>query len=144
MSECPGHFGHIELARPIFHPGFMKTVKKILECVCTNCGKLKVDDRDRNLFSTLNRLQPKYRLKYVHEAAKGVMVCEEDEGPDEQGNLPPPGHGGCGHRQPLVRREGTKMFAVYKKIEEDADAKRKVSTICPCSYRGNGCNTPHS
>jgi len=21
MSECPGHFGHIELARPIFHPG---------------------------------------------------------------------------------------------------------------------------
>ncbi|KAJ9111879.1 hypothetical protein QFC20_002467 [Naganishia adeliensis] len=126
MSECPGHFGHIELARPIFHPGFMKTVKKILECVCTNCGKLKVDSRDRNLFSTLNRLQPKYRLKYVHEAAKGTMVCEEDEGPDDQGNAPPAGgHGGCGHRQPLVRREGTKMFAVYKKVEEDADAKSR-------------------
>lgn len=139
MSECPGHFGHIELARPIFHPGFMKTVKKILECVCTNCGKLKVDSRDRNLFSTLNRLQPKYRLKYVHEAAKGTMVCEEDEGPDDQGNAPPAGgHGGCGHRQPLVRREGTKMFAVYKKVEEDADAKsRKVGrtstdSVCSC------------
>ena len=21
MSECSGHFGHIELARPVFHPG---------------------------------------------------------------------------------------------------------------------------
>lgn len=21
MSECPGHFGHIELARPVFHAG---------------------------------------------------------------------------------------------------------------------------
>jgi DNA-directed RNA polymerase II subunit RPB1 len=21
MSECPGHFGHIELARPVYHPG---------------------------------------------------------------------------------------------------------------------------
>lgn len=21
MAECPGHFGHIELARPMFHPG---------------------------------------------------------------------------------------------------------------------------
>ena len=21
MSECPGHFGYIELARPVFHPG---------------------------------------------------------------------------------------------------------------------------
>ena len=23
MSECPGHFGHIELARPVFHPGVL-------------------------------------------------------------------------------------------------------------------------
>jgi DNA-directed RNA polymerase II subunit RPB1 len=60
MSECPGHFGHIELARPVFHPGefilasvqitthtrypgFIVKVKKILECICVNCGKLKAD-----------------------------------------------------------------------------------------------------
>jgi len=43
MSECPGHFGHIELARPVFHPGFIIKVKKILECICVNCWKLKAD-----------------------------------------------------------------------------------------------------
>lgn len=43
MSECPGHFGHIELARPVFHIGFLTKVKKILECVCVNCGRLKAD-----------------------------------------------------------------------------------------------------
>lgn len=43
MSECPGHFGHIELARPCYHHGFMTKVKNILECVCYSCGKLKVD-----------------------------------------------------------------------------------------------------
>lgn len=62
MSECPGHFGHIELARPVFHPGsspsvirmhlmhvefptkgFIVKVKKILECICVNCGKIKAD-----------------------------------------------------------------------------------------------------
>jgi len=63
MSECPGHFGHIELARPVFHPGayhcqffmppiviiqlfhsgFLVKVKKILESICVNCGKLKAD-----------------------------------------------------------------------------------------------------
>jgi len=43
MSECPGHFGHIELARPVFHPGFIVKVKKILESICVNCGKLKAD-----------------------------------------------------------------------------------------------------
>ena len=38
-SECPGHFGHIELAKPVYHPGFIKRVKKILEVVCHNCSK---------------------------------------------------------------------------------------------------------
>jgi len=43
MSECPGHFGHIELAKPVFHPGFIKKVKKILEIVCHNCSKVLAD-----------------------------------------------------------------------------------------------------
>lgn len=43
MSECPGHFGHIELAKPVFHPGFIKKTKKLLEIVCHNCGKVKLD-----------------------------------------------------------------------------------------------------
>lgn len=70
MSECSGHFGHIELARPVFHPGtwvvvafaqptdhpssgFIVKVKKILECVCVNCGRLKADIVSRvNISST--------------------------------------------------------------------------------------------
>ena len=26
LAECPGHFGHLELAKPMFHIGFLKTV----------------------------------------------------------------------------------------------------------------------
>lgn len=44
MAECPGHFGHLELARPMFHIGFMKTVLSILRCVCFNCSKLLADE----------------------------------------------------------------------------------------------------
>lgn len=47
MSECPGHFGHIELATPVFHVGFMTKVKKLLETVCHNCGKILVDEVSR-------------------------------------------------------------------------------------------------
>ena len=43
MSECPGHFGHIELAKPVYHPGFLKKVKKLLEMVCHNCGRVLLD-----------------------------------------------------------------------------------------------------
>jgi DNA-directed RNA polymerase II subunit RPB1 len=43
MSECPGHFGHIELAKAVYHPGFIKKVKKLLEMVCHNCSKILLD-----------------------------------------------------------------------------------------------------
>ena len=34
MTECPGHFGHIDLAKPVFHPGFMtKSIKVSIEDV---------------------------------------------------------------------------------------------------------------
>jgi DNA-directed RNA polymerase II subunit RPB1 len=42
-NECPGHFGHIELAKPMFHIGFLKTVLKVLRCVCYNCSRLLAD-----------------------------------------------------------------------------------------------------
>lgn len=44
MAECPGHFGHLELAKPMFHIGFMKTVLTILRCVCFNCSKILADE----------------------------------------------------------------------------------------------------
>ena len=36
---CPGHFGHIILAKPVFHAMFFDIVKKILNCVCYKCSK---------------------------------------------------------------------------------------------------------
>lgn len=42
-DECPGHFGHLELERPMFHIGFMKTVLTIMSCICFNCSKILAD-----------------------------------------------------------------------------------------------------
>lgn len=80
MSECPGHFGHIELAKPVFHPGFIKKVKKVLEMVCHNCSKVKVDrvslagfslllPRLANPFSRMTRSSP---VSFVFESRKRV------------------------------------------------------------------------
>lgn len=40
---CPGYFGHIELACPLYHIGFNKTVLKILRCVGYHSSKLLLD-----------------------------------------------------------------------------------------------------
>ncbi|ETW87772.1 hypothetical protein HETIRDRAFT_424453 [Heterobasidion irregulare TC 32-1] len=105
MSECPGHFGHIELARPVFHPGFIVKVKKILESICVNCGKLKADITDPNFADKIRHVRdPKARMSIVWGHCKGKMICEPDE-PKEEGEggdseEHKKGHGGCGHTQP--------------------------------------------
>ena len=40
VDECPGHFGHIELAMPVIHVGFIKDIKMMLESTCCSCGRL--------------------------------------------------------------------------------------------------------
>lgn len=40
---CPGYFGHIELATPLFHIGFNKTILKVLRCVGYHSSKVLLD-----------------------------------------------------------------------------------------------------
>ena len=50
------------------------------------------------------------------------MVCEADEQKDEgdlDGDEPKKGHGGCGHLQPQIRKEGLKLFLQYKKTKDE-------------------------
>jgi DNA-directed RNA polymerase II subunit RPB1 len=38
-QHCPGHFGHIELARPVYLYQFFETTEKLCNLVCLNCSK---------------------------------------------------------------------------------------------------------
>jgi DNA-directed RNA polymerase subunit A' len=43
-GECPGHFGRIELSRPVVHVGFIKLIYKLLHAVCSKCGRLAIPE----------------------------------------------------------------------------------------------------
>ena len=47
--NCPGHFGHIELAVPVVHVEFAKQIYRVLGTTCRNCGSvlLKPEDREK-------------------------------------------------------------------------------------------------
>ena len=42
--DCPGHFGHIELASHTFHISYMQMLINILSCVCVRCSRLLIDN----------------------------------------------------------------------------------------------------
>ncbi|MBS3138882.1 DNA-directed RNA polymerase subunit A' [Candidatus Woesearchaeota archaeon] len=44
LKECPGHFGYIELARPIIHFKFVRIVLDILRSSCKTCGHILIPE----------------------------------------------------------------------------------------------------
>jgi DNA-directed RNA polymerase subunit A' len=64
MGECPGHFGHIELAAPVIHVGYAKLIYKMLSATCRKCGRVllgegyflfSVTDADAEIERELNK-----------------------------------------------------------------------------------------
>ena len=50
-KDCPGHFGHIELAKPFYSYQFIDITVKVLNCVCFKCSKLLID-KDNPILET--------------------------------------------------------------------------------------------
>ena len=40
IGECPGHFGYLELARPVIHVLYTKYIYQLLKATCRKCGRL--------------------------------------------------------------------------------------------------------
>lgn len=63
--NCPGHFGHIELAVPVIHVEFAKQIYKILGQTCRSCGRIlltpeeveeftEIREKEQELFGKVN------------------------------------------------------------------------------------------
>ncbi|KAJ8311231.1 hypothetical protein KUTeg_011217 [Tegillarca granosa] len=113
MSECPGHFGHIELAKPVFHIGFLTKTIKVLRCVCFYCSKILIDTDSPKVKDILQRSKgyPGKRMAHIYDLCKGRK-----------------GHGGCGRYQPQIRRQGLDLTAEWKHTNEESQEKKIALT----------------
>lgn len=117
-SACSGHFGHIELNKPMFHVGYIGKIKKVLECICFYCSKIKkskVKD-EIEVRENTNKLVNRLKLNKVWENNKSKTLCDH-----------------CNNKQPLIKKEGLVLY-VYMKGEENSEGKvmltgEKVNSI---------------
>lgn len=121
MNECPGHFGHIDLAKPVFHVGFIAKIKKVCECVCMHCGKLLLDEHNELMRQALAIKDSKKRFAAIWTLCKTKMVCETDV-PSEDDPTQLVSRGGCGNTQPTIRKDGLKLVGSWKKDRATGDA----------------------
>ena len=81
MGECPGHFGHIELAAPVIHIGYAKLIFRMLSATCRKCGKVLLGEKERKRVLDEIELQRERQadvdvvVKQVFKEAAKTSVC---------------------------------------------------------------------
>ena len=109
---CPGHFGHIELAKPLFYIQFFDIVKKLMKCVCFKCSKLLLDKEQPELQKIMNKKisrQKKFDAIYKICSKNKIKWCGSNSDI------------GCGARQPdkISKDNIGKIILEWKDVEED-------------------------
>ncbi|MEM0340602.1 MAG: DNA-directed RNA polymerase subunit A' [Acidilobaceae archaeon] len=80
-EECPGHFGRLELARPVLIPHAGEYIHLVLQATCRRCGRIKIPpDKLAKYKSILKRLKKWSRLaeaftKSVAREASNETTC---------------------------------------------------------------------
>ncbi len=101
--DCPGHFGHTELAEPVFHFGFLNHLKNILQCVCLKCSNLLVEKSDVHFKKALTK-KAESRFKEIKIMTKNVQYCYH-----------------CGVPVPKIKREVKDNGSIKIMIERDVN-----------------------
>jgi DNA-directed RNA polymerase II subunit RPB1 len=90
--SCPGHFGHLNLARPVYFIQFFPKIIDVMKCICVRCSKLLVD---ASLNADIGRRRGEGRWRTVLTRSALISRCGQESGD------------GCGARQPdRYLREG--------------------------------------
>jgi DNA-directed RNA polymerase II subunit RPB1 len=105
----------------------MAKVKKVLECVCFYCSRLKADKNSVRFTKARSLKEARSRLNAVWGLCKSKMICDGGEPADDKVSLNDEDYisgrlknrGGCGHRQPIIRKEGLSLTAYFKATQHD-------------------------
>jgi len=83
LKECIGHFGYIELARPVIHVKFARIIHTLLKCTCKECGRIRIPQEKIGRYNTLlNEVEQaegiearRTKIKEIIDSLKTVNKC---------------------------------------------------------------------
>jgi DNA-directed RNA polymerase subunit A' len=128
VGNCPGHFGHIELARPIMHAGYAKVIHKVLRAICRSCHRILLTDEETEHFNRMFKRYPDLGQrtanlsKEILKRAAKVKVCPH-----------------CGEEQLKLKLE--KPTSIYEVSEAGSvrltpiDIRERLENVLDDEYR---------
>ncbi|MBR9693434.1 DNA-directed RNA polymerase subunit A' [Candidatus Woesearchaeota archaeon] len=87
IKDSLGHFGYIELARPVIHIMFVRLVLDLLRCTCCSCGRILIPqgqikgftDEIEKIGSTLGANEQRARISEIMADLRTISKCPHCE-----------------------------------------------------------------
>lgn len=119
--NCPGHFGHYRLARPVYYIQFLPIVLNVLRCVCIRCSKLLID---KDSHPRIARKRGEARWREVYTLCSNISRCGQHT------------EDGCGARQPnrFVRDGIARIVAEWDAQDTETVKSEKVRQPLDVEY----------
>ncbi|RLE63893.1 MAG: DNA-directed RNA polymerase subunit A' [Thermoprotei archaeon] len=116
-GQCPGHFGHLELARPVIHPEFAKKIYILLRATCRYCGRILLPEEEiKKELEKRKKLEKIWvHFKYKHAERVARKAAKNSECPY------------CHAKQYKIKFE--KPYSFYEEREEGTAIKLTPSDI---------------
>ncbi|MBU0461830.1 MAG: DNA-directed RNA polymerase subunit A' [Nanoarchaeota archaeon] len=75
LKECIGHFGYIEMARPVIHVKFVGLISTILKCSYRECGKVLIPKNKQDKYAeVLNKVEEEFGLEGRRRYIKKIIA----------------------------------------------------------------------
>jgi len=102
--SCPGHFGHFNLARPVYFIQFFPKILDVMKCICVRCSRILID---KTLHKDVARRRGEGRWRTVLTRSATISRCGQET------------EDGCGARQPdrYVREGIARIVAEWDAID---------------------------
>jgi DNA-directed RNA polymerase subunit A' len=105
-KTCTGHFGHIEMVRPVVHPEFAKTIYFLFQTTCFSCHKI--------LLSGEQLAASKERLSKLVTDDDSPIMSTQEQAQEARGVVKKAKHSNkcpyCGTKQKKIKFERPTMF----------------------------------
>eukprot|EP00548_Thalassiothrix_antarctica_P002465 CAMPEP_0194143634 /NCGR_PEP_ID=MMETSP0152-20130528/12758_1 /TAXON_ID=1049557 /ORGANISM="Thalassiothrix antarctica, Strain L6-D1" /LENGTH=1743 /DNA_ID=CAMNT_0038843123 /DNA_START=23 /DNA_END=5254 /DNA_ORIENTATION=+ len=121
----PGYFGHLDLAKAVYHQGFFNPMIKTLRCVCFHCSRIRMDSEEFKFKKNRQIKSRKKRLEAFHNLLRDKKKCHHCQGLQPkftktglhlEAQMPEDHTGGGDTKQFL---SGQKVAEIFRRMKEE-------------------------
>ncbi|KAI4304665.1 hypothetical protein MLD38_040142 [Melastoma candidum] len=76
FASCPGHYGYLTLALPVYNVGFLDKILEILKSICKSCSRILLDEESRRKELEKIRNPRRDALQKAELAKRVISKCK--------------------------------------------------------------------